>query len=83
MIHSKLIVSDRSGLTILGTFSKCPVILVTEEQITMHIGNKERVVTWGNGNLSLSSIIDHVNNGQIEQKWFDGYLRNITTQDKI
>ena len=83
MIHSKLIVSDRSGLTVLGTFSKCPVILVTEEQITMHIGNKERVVTWGNGNLSLSSIIDHVNNGQIEQKWFDGYLRNITPEDKI
>ena len=83
MIHSKLIVSDRSGLTILGTFAKCPVILVTQEQITMYIGNEKRVATWGNGNLSLSSIIDHVNNGQIEQKWFDGYLRNITPRDKI
>ena len=83
MVHSKLIICDRSGLSILVTFAKCPVILVTQEQITMYIGNEERVVTWGNGNLSLSSIIDHVNKGQIEQKWFDGYLRNITPRDKI
>lgn len=83
MIHSQLIISDRSGLTILGTYSKCPVILVTEELITMHIGGEQRVVTWGNGNLSTSSMIDHVNNGQIEQKWFDGYLRNITPRDEI
>ena len=82
MIHSKFIVSEFGGLPILGTFAKCPVFIVTEGLISVVVGGKRRVVTYGNGNLSTSSIIDHINQGLIEQKPYGGFPKCITPKDK-
>ena len=82
MIHSKFIVSEFGGLSILGVFAQCPVFIVTEGLISIVIGGERKVVTYGNGNLSTSSIIDHINQGSIEQKPYNGFLECITPQDK-
>ena len=82
MIHSKFIVSEFGGLLTLGIFAKCPIFIVTEDLISVVVGGKRRVVTYGNGNLSTSSIIDHINQGSIKQKPYDGFLKCITPRDK-
>jgi len=82
MTHSKFIISEFAGLPILGTFAKCPVFIVTEDIISYVIGGKRRAVTYGNGNLSVSFIIDHINQGLIEQKPYSGFLKCITPKDK-
>lgn len=83
MIHSKFVISERSGLTVLATFSNVPVYLVTEEKLTFTIDGEERFISWGNGNLSLSDRIDHIIDGKIEQKYFNGFLKNITPKDTL
>lgn len=83
MIHSKYVVSERSGLTTLGTFSQVPVYLVTHKKIEVFMNNKSRLITWGNGNLTTSNRIDEVKNGNITQGYYEGPLYNITLKDRI
>jgi len=83
MIHSKYVVSERSGLTTLGTFSQVPVYLVTNKKIEIFMNNKNRLITWGNGNLTTSNRIDNVTNGNITQGYYEGPLYNITQEDRI
>lgn len=83
MIHSKYVVSERSGLTTLGTFSQVPVYLVAPKKIEIFMNGKNRPLTWGNGNLTTSNRIDNVIDGNITQGYYEGPLYNITLEDKI
>ena len=47
------------------------------------MNNKNRLVTWGNGNLTTSNRIDNVIDGNITQGYYEGPLYNITREDRI
>jgi hypothetical protein len=83
MIHSKFVISERSGLMVMAAFAKVPVYLVSEQRLCINIDNEERLLTWGNGNLTTSSRIEHIEDGNIEQSYFKGKIYNVTTKDTL
>ncbi len=83
MIHSKFVVSERSSLCVMATFALVPLYIVTERKMSLNIEQKERLITYGNGNLTTSKRIDHVLDGKITQSYFDGPIYNITPNDNL
>lgn len=81
-IHSKFAVSEMSGITLLVTYSECPLYICTDGPWQINMFGKNIPITWGNGNLTTSSRIDHIHNGVIEQKFFDKLIQQIPDYDK-
>lgn len=78
MIHAKFVVSEFSGLSSLAIFIKCPLIIYTSQPFTMFLGGKERVISYGSSNLTLSPTTDAVSMGLLTQGPFEEGIYNGT-----
>lgn len=75
MIHSKMVVSDFSGLTCLALFVGVPTVLITENDLT---SLSFRPVTWGGGNITMGNMISQHNNEQFVQSVLEAPIYNST-----
>lgn len=80
MIHSKFVVTERTGLVCLAALTGTPTILVSKPKLEMFLGNEMRPVLLGNGNLGLTYNVSHYEDNKIVQKYFTG-IKNIDAGD--
>lgn len=80
MIHSKFVVTERTGLVCLAALTGTPTILVSKPKLEMFLGNEMRPVLLGNGNLGLTYNVSHYEDNKIVQKYFTG-IKNVDAGD--
>lgn len=80
MIHSKMVVAERTTLLALALFTNTPTLLVTQPKLEMFLDGKMRPLLYGNGNLGMAWNVDHYD-GQINQSYFKAPLYNVSADE--
>ena len=81
MLTARFVVSDYSGLSAFAIFLGCPLIVVSDGDLNMFFAGQKRPISFGSGNITMDGQLDHIEDNKIKQKYYNGPIYNISTNN--